>query len=140
MKKSQLLERRRNRRRAAIRDQPFAPPYRRLSKAALSGPSVCLRTRAPCPLRVSCLRIARERTALVFPAGSLDHAKRAAKLQALAFWWLLGIRQVLLFLGLSSLEPSMCTMCFVDFSNLLGLTMWLGEKGSWEAFQVYGVW
>jgi hypothetical protein len=45
------------RRRAAIRDQPFAPPYRRLSKAALSGPSVCLRARAPCPLRVSCLRI-----------------------------------------------------------------------------------
>ena len=26
-----------------------------LSKAALSGPSVCLRARAPCPLRVSCL-------------------------------------------------------------------------------------
>jgi len=25
-----------------------------LSKAALSGPSVCLRARAPCPLRVSC--------------------------------------------------------------------------------------
>ncbi|MFN9903655.1 MAG: hypothetical protein ACK55Z_33745, partial [bacterium] len=45
------------RRRAAIRDQPFAPPYRRLSKAALSGPSVCLRARAPCPLRVTCLRI-----------------------------------------------------------------------------------
>ena len=28
-----------------------------LSKAALSGPSVCLRARAPCPLRVTCLRI-----------------------------------------------------------------------------------
>ena len=28
-----------------------------LSKAALSGPSVCLRARTPCPLRVSCLRI-----------------------------------------------------------------------------------
>ncbi len=40
-----------------------------LSKAALSGPSVCLRARAPCPLRVSYL-------------GS-DRAKRAAKLQAL---------------------------------------------------------
>ena len=28
-----------------------------LSKAALSGPSLCLRARAPCPLRVTCLRI-----------------------------------------------------------------------------------
>jgi hypothetical protein len=43
-----------------------------LSKAALSGPSVCLRARAPCPLRVSYLRP--------------DRAKRAAKLQAVAFW------------------------------------------------------
>ena len=40
-----------------------------LSKAALSGPSVCLRARAPCPLRVSCLRIARERSSRV-PAGA----------------------------------------------------------------------
>jgi hypothetical protein len=47
-----------------------------LSKAALSGPSVCLRARAPCTLRVSYLRP--------------DRAKRAAKLQAVAFWcpWL----------------------------------------------------
>ena len=28
-----------------------------LSKATLSGQSVCLRARAPCPLRVTCLRI-----------------------------------------------------------------------------------
>ena len=40
-----------------------------LSKAALSGPSVCLRARAPCPLRVSCLRIAQERSSCV-PAGA----------------------------------------------------------------------
>ena len=40
-----------------------------LSKAALSGPSVCLRARAPCPLRVACLRIARERSSRV-PAGA----------------------------------------------------------------------
>ena len=45
-----------------------------LSKAALSGPSVCLRARAPCPLRVSYLRP--------------DRAKRAAELQAVAFWGL----------------------------------------------------
>jgi hypothetical protein len=55
-----------------------------LSKAALSGPSVCLRarsSRAPCPLRVSC--------------PGADRAKRAAKLQALAFRCLLGSRQVM---------------------------------------------
>jgi hypothetical protein len=51
-----------------------------LSKAALSGPSVCLRARAPCPLRVSC--------------PGADRAKRAAKLQALALRCLLGSRQV----------------------------------------------
>ena len=50
-----------------------------LSKAALSGPSVCLRARAPCPLRVSC--------------PGADRAKRAAKLQALALRCLLGSRQ-----------------------------------------------
>ena len=73
------------RRRAAIRDQPFAPPYRRLSKAALSGPSVCLRARAPCPLRVSCLRIARERTALAFPAGA-DHRIASSVQRSCRLW------------------------------------------------------
>ena len=99
------------RRRAAIRDQPFAPPYRRLSKAALSGPSVCLRARAPCPLRVSCLRIARERSSRVpagarqwtvpssrsgapvpHPPGPRGRAARAAGLRSSG--WLLGTRQV----------------------------------------------
>jgi hypothetical protein len=36
-----------------------------LSKAALSGPSVCLRARAPCPLRVSYLRPDRARACSV---------------------------------------------------------------------------
>jgi len=70
---SLLLEQQRNKRRgSAIGHQPSLHLNVVLSKAALSGPSVCLRARAPCPLRVSCLRIARERTGLVFPAGS-DH-------------------------------------------------------------------
>jgi hypothetical protein len=56
-----------------------------LSKAAHSGPSVCLRARAPCPLRVSC--------------PGTDRAERAAqaagvsvqcKLQVLALPCLLG--------------------------------------------------
>ena len=112
MKKSQLLERRKNKGGGrAIRDQPFAPPYRRLSKAALSGPSVCLRARAPCPLRVSCLRIARERSSRVpagarqwtvpssrsgapvpHPPGPRGRAARAAGLRSSG--WLLGTRQV----------------------------------------------
>ncbi len=56
-----------------------------LSKAALSGPSVCLRARAPCPLRVSCLRIARERTALAFPAGA-DHRIASSVQRSCRFW------------------------------------------------------
>ena len=55
------------------------------SKAALSGPSVCLRARAPCPLRVSCLRITRERTALVFPAGA-DHWIAPSVQQSCRLW------------------------------------------------------
>ena len=85
------------RRRAAIRDQPFAPPYRRLSKAALSGPSVCLRARAPCPLRVSCLRsiawIApspRSGAPVPHPPGPRGRAARAAGLRSSG--WLLGIK------------------------------------------------
>ena len=77
------------RRRAAIGDQPFAPPYRRLSKAALSGPSVCLRARAPCPLRVSCLRsiawIApspRSGAPVPHPPGPRGRAARAAGLRS----------------------------------------------------------
>jgi hypothetical protein len=58
-----------------------------LSKAAHSGPSVCLRARAPCPLRVSC--------------PGTDRAERAAqaagvsvqcKLQVLALPCLLGCK------------------------------------------------
>jgi hypothetical protein len=41
-----------------------------LSKSALSGPSVCLRARVPCPLRVYC--------------PGADRAERAAQLRALA--------------------------------------------------------
>jgi hypothetical protein len=82
-----------------------------LSKAALSGPSVCLRARAPCPLRVSCLRIARERSSRVpagaqqwiapssrsddpvpHPPGPRGRAARAAGLRSGG--WLLGTRQV----------------------------------------------
>jgi hypothetical protein len=58
-----------------------------LSKTAHSGPSVCLRARAPCPLRVSC--------------PGTDRAERAAqaagvsvqcKLQVLALPCLLGFK------------------------------------------------
>jgi hypothetical protein len=61
-----------------------------LSKAAHSGPSVCLRARAPCPLRVSC--------------PGTDRAERAAqaagvsvqcKLQVLALPCLLGSKTIL---------------------------------------------
>jgi hypothetical protein len=60
-----------------------------LSKAAHSGPSVCLRARSPCPLRVSC--------------PGTDRAERAAqaagvsvqcKLQVLALPCLLGSKTV----------------------------------------------
>jgi len=80
-----------------------------LSKAALSGPSVCLRARAPCPLRVTCLRIARERSSRVpagarqwtvpssrsgdpvpHPPGPRGRAARAAGLRSSG--WLLGTR------------------------------------------------
>ena len=56
-----------------------------LSKAALSGPSVCLRARAPCPLCVSCLRIARERTGLAFPAGA-DHRIASSLQRSFRLW------------------------------------------------------
>ena len=100
------------RRRAAIGDQPFAPPYRRLSKAALSGPSVCLRARAPCPLRVSCPGADRAESCVLsrsvpcsgsrqavgsgapvpHPPGPRGRAARAAGLRSSG--WLLGTRQV----------------------------------------------
>jgi len=52
---SLLLEQQRNKRRgSAIGHQPSLHLNVVLSKAALSGPSVCLRARAPCPLRASC--------------------------------------------------------------------------------------
>ena len=77
---SLLLEQRRNKRGGRRACKPSLHLTVVLSKAALSGPSVCLRARAPCPLRVSCLRIARERSSRV-PCWSisLDRAKRAAK-------------------------------------------------------------
>ena len=68
-----------------------------LSKAALSGPSVCLRARAPCPLRVSCLRsivwIApspRSGAPVPHPPGPRGRAARAAGLRSSG--WLLGTR------------------------------------------------
>ena len=112
MKKSQLLERRRNK--GGGRRSGTSPSLHLtvvLSKAALSGPSVCLRARAPCPLRVSCLRIARERSSRVpagarqwiapssrsgapvpHPPGPRGRAARAAGLRSGG--WLLGTRQV----------------------------------------------
>ena len=60
-----------------------------LSKAALSGPSVCLRARAPCPLRVSCPGADRAESAQLSHSlpwsRSSDRVERAAQLQALAF-------------------------------------------------------
>ena len=46
-----------------------------LSKAALSGPSVCLRARAPCPLRVTCLRIARAQLSCSCWSKAVDRAE-----------------------------------------------------------------
>ena len=60
-----------------------------LSKAAHSGPSVCLRARAPCPLRVSCPGADRAESAQLSHSlpwsRSSDRVERAAQLQALAF-------------------------------------------------------
>jgi hypothetical protein len=73
-----------------------------LSKAALSGPSVCLRARAPCPLRVSC--------------PGADRAKRAAKLQALALRCLLGSRQVF-GIQFSVTKQNLNALCHVTLSH-----------------------
>jgi len=52
---TQLFRTEKNKRRgSAIGHQPSLHLNVVLSKAALSGPSVCLRARAPCPLRASC--------------------------------------------------------------------------------------
>jgi hypothetical protein len=59
-----------------------------LSKAAHSGPSVCLRARAPCPLRVS--RPGADRAEL--PAQATGVSVQC-KLQVLALPRLLGFRQ-----------------------------------------------
>ncbi len=66
-------------------------------KAALSGPSVCLRARAPCPLRVSCLRSiawiapsSRSGAPVPHPPGPRGRAARAAGLRSSG--WLLGIK------------------------------------------------
>jgi hypothetical protein len=60
-----------------------------LSKAALSGPSVCLRARDPCSLRVSCPLADRAESAHLSRSlpwsRSSDRVERAAQLQALAF-------------------------------------------------------
>ena len=83
-----------------------------LSKAALSGPSVCLRARAPCPLRVSCPGADRAESCVLsrsvpcsgsrqaagsgapvpHPPGPRGRAARAAGLRSSG--WLLGSRQV----------------------------------------------
>jgi hypothetical protein len=65
-----------------------------LSKAALSGPSVCLRARAPCPLRVSCpvTITLRARSSALRPGA--DRARAQPSCTFSRFLWLLGSRQV----------------------------------------------
>ena len=113
MKKSQLLEQRRNK--GGGRRSGTSPSLHLtvvLSKAALSGPSVCLRARAPCPLRVSCPGADRAESCVLsrsvpcsgsrqaagsgapvpHPPGPRGRAARAAGLRSSG--WLLGTRQV----------------------------------------------
>ena len=81
-----------------------------LSKAALSGPSVYLRARAPCTLRVSCplQRIASSLRLWRSGASSTRIAWACSKGCRPAFRWLLGLRQDLLkFLTCLFLEPYM---------------------------------
>ena len=49
-----------------------------LSKAALSGPSVCLRARAPCPLRVSCPVTDRAQSAQLCAPSRIARARSPA--------------------------------------------------------------
>ena len=53
-----------------------------LSKAAHSGPSVCLRARAPCPLRVSCPVTDRAQSALLYAPPPPGSRGQAAGMQA----------------------------------------------------------
>ena len=97
---SLLLEQKKNKRRgSAIGHQPSLHLNVVLSKAALSGPSVCLRARAPLPTSrlLSADRARAHSSCVPCWSRSSDRAKRAAKLQALAFRWLLGARQVILY-------------------------------------------
>ena len=55
-----------------------------LSKAALSGPSVCLRARAPCPLRASCPVTDRAQSAQLCAPSRSGSRERAAQLHVLA--------------------------------------------------------
>jgi hypothetical protein len=78
---TQLLEQAKEKRKRG--DQTPRPSHLNvvLSKASLSCPSVCLRARAPCPLRVSCPVTDRTQSTLLCapPPGSRG---RAAGLQA----------------------------------------------------------
>ena len=113
-----------------------------LSKSALSVPSVRLRARAPCPLRVSC--------------PGADRAKRAAKLQALALRCLLGSRHVYMVLVYAILQISNCShldceICmwrsvqssvdtyssvfeWISFCN--SLEAWLSACGGWPCLYI----
>ena len=62
-----------------------------LSKAAHSGPSVCLRARAPCPLRVSCPEADRA----FVRAESLQAKACSASCRSLRFRGPFGARQVM---------------------------------------------
>ena len=70
-----------------------------LSKAAHSGPSVCLRARAPCPLRVSCPGA--DRALTVQQACRRERAVRAAGLCASVVPW---VKSVIL--HIISVRPS----------------------------------
>ena len=73
MKKSQLLEQRRNK--GGGRRSGTSPSLHLnvvLSKAALSCPSVCLRARAPCPLRASCLGADRAESRVLLRSDTLQ--------------------------------------------------------------------
>jgi hypothetical protein len=65
-----------------------------LSKASHSGPSVCLRARAPCPLRVSCPGTDRAERAAQAAGVSVE-----CKLQVLALPCLLGSKTLIQICG-----------------------------------------
>ena len=89
MKKTQLLEASR-RTNEGGRDRAPGPLHLNvvLSKAALSGPSVCLQARVPCPLRVPCPVTDRAQTVplCVPPPGSRGHAARLQACVPVAPW------------------------------------------------------